>query len=262
MDVELETSSLDIANLESAAVALDVAISETASDVSTLQSQMAATLLNVDSLEDDVTSLENTVSDLSSDSGEHSTTLTVLQSDLGTLDAQVANLAADIAGIDSTVNEIDAAIDALGTDTASIEAKVSANESNISALESDLEDAQADVSDLLWDVSLVQRWAETVEELDEYLYVDSDSDAVYFVGANVYIQSGSGITDDDGDPTGVGNLIVGYDEDARELDASASASDKSGSHNLVVGAGHSYPQIGGLVAGYINALSDDYEVVY
>jgi len=36
---------------------------------------------------------------------------------------------------------------------------------------------------------------------------------ITFSGANIHIVSGSGMTDDDGNPRGLGNLIIGYDED-------------------------------------------------
>jgi hypothetical protein len=92
------------------------------------------------------------------------------------------------------------------------------------------------------------------EGLADYLFIDSDEDAVYFEGANVFIQSGSGFTDDDGEMTGVGNLIVGYDEDMGDAD-------KTGSHNLVVGSGHSYLGYGGFVAGQNNIISGAYAAI-
>ena len=35
---------------------------------------------------------------------------------------------------------------------------------------------------------------------------------ITFKGANIHIVSGSGSTNDNGSPTGLGNLIIGYDE--------------------------------------------------
>ena len=47
---------------------------------------------------------------------------------------------------------------------------------------------------------------------------------------------------------GLGNLILGYDEnDGTDV--------KTGSHNLILGAHHSYSSTGGLVAGYDNSIS-------
>jgi hypothetical protein len=85
-------------------------------------------------------------------------------------------------------------------------------------------------------------------------------------GANVHVQSGSGNTLDDCsmfEPdfpnceslTGLGNLIVGYNDRDR------GGQDRSGSHNLVVGRGHSYASFGGLVAGGFNTIRGAYASV-
>jgi hypothetical protein len=82
-------------------------------------------------------------------------------------------------------------------------------------------------------------------------------------GANVYIRNGSGATNgkpDDplgtgGFVNGLGNLIVGYNEH-REDD-----NFRYGSHNIVVGQGHNYSGIGGLVAGRFNTLAQSFASV-
>jgi hypothetical protein len=74
-----------------------------------------------------------------------------------------------------------------------------------------------------------------------------------FRNLNVHVQSGSGSTN--GAINGRGNLIVGYDEE-RNI-----GSDKSGSHNLVVGINHNYTSFGGLVAGYESTISGQYSAV-
>jgi hypothetical protein len=78
-------------------------------------------------------------------------------------------------------------------------------------------------------------------------------------GANVHVRSGSGDTQDGCgllEPdypnceslTGLGNLIVGYNERGRGVP------DRSGSHNLIVGRSHIYGSFGGLVAGRFNTI--------
>jgi hypothetical protein len=80
---------------------------------------------------------------------------------------------------------------------------------------------------------------------------------IKFTGANIHILSGSGATDDKlshgGTLTGLGNLIIGYDE-ASGLPAGA----RGGSHNLVIGTGNSFTSsaFGGLVAGENNTVSN------
>jgi hypothetical protein len=48
---------------------------------------------------------------------------------------------------------------------------------------------------------------------------------------------------------GLGNVIIGYDENSNEQEPNGP---KKGSHNLIVGTGHVYDQIGGIVAGDSN----------
>src|SRR5262245_1120543 len=63
-------------------------------------------------------------------------------------------------------------------------------------------------------------------------------------GCNLHIQSGGGATA--AINGGLGNLIIGYSEELNGLEQ------RTGSHNLVIGEGHTYTSYGGLVAGYRN----------
>jgi hypothetical protein len=72
-------------------------------------------------------------------------------------------------------------------------------------------------------------------------------------GANVHVRSGSGATRDNGTPTGLGNLIVGYNEPM----AGAAPGYRGGSHNLVVGPEHLYSSTGGFVAGFANGVAGE-----
>ena len=108
-----------------------------------------------------------------------------------------------------------------------------------------LEEASAGVAELLRHVRVEQ---EEIEGLR--------GPHVIIEGANLHVRSGSGFTDDCGQtrlgcthPDGLlgrGNLIVGYNEILGPV--------RGGSHNLVVGAKHSYSSYGGFVAGRLNAL--------
>jgi len=70
---------------------------------------------------------------------------------------------------------------------------------------------------------------------------------IRLTGANWQIVDGSGTTD--GAPTGVGNLIVGYNE------LRGTGDDRTGSHNMVGGKEQSYTRFGGLVVGRRNAIT-------
>jgi hypothetical protein len=73
--------------------------------------------------------------------------------------------------------------------------------------------------------------------------VDPVTGDLYVTGINLHVQSGSGATD--GLINGAGNLIIGYNEDALG----------PGSHNLVIGPGHTYSSYGGVVAGAFNQIT-------
>ncbi len=70
---------------------------------------------------------------------------------------------------------------------------------------------------------------------------------VYFEECNVNIRNGSGATD--GVLNGLGNLVIGYNEDLNNHSV------RTGSHNIVVGSNHSYSSFGGLVSGAWNTVS-------
>ena len=92
-----------------------------------------------------------------------------------------------------------------------------------------------------------------IEGLENYLSVDELNNTVLISGANLQVVSGEGLTD--ASVNGTGNIIIGYDEEA------FFGSDKSGSHNLVVGYGHTYSSFGGIVVGYNNSITGGYSSV-
>jgi hypothetical protein len=81
---------------------------------------------------------------------------------------------------------------------------------------------------------------------------------VIFDGANVHVRSGFGSTNEgyDGNPawhpTGLGNLIIGYNEPPEAGDA---ATLRAGSHCLVLGTHNSYVSCVGIVTGDSNNLT-------
>jgi hypothetical protein len=93
--------------------------------------------------------------------------------------------------------------------------------------------------------------------------IDND---INFTGVNVVIKNSLGATN--GKPienpndsrefsvNGLGNLIIGYDEET-----TIHQPNKSGSHNIVAGRGHNYSSFGGLVIGLENRISAPYASV-
>jgi len=75
---------------------------------------------------------------------------------------------------------------------------------------------------------------------------------IIFEGANVHVRNTLGTTYD---IDGLGNLIVGYNENDIGDDI------RDGSHNIVVGTRHTYTSYGGLVAGHDNVVSHEHSSV-
>jgi hypothetical protein len=146
------------------------------------------------------------------------------------------------------------------------------------ALEAKVESLQATVSALESQIDTLQKQLAVVQSnkalaLGPFVSVVSglldgvNGPHIYFTGANIHIVSGSGSTDDNGSPRGLGNLIIGYDEDpASYVDRSPFnnlplgplvAGDRGGSHNLVIGAANRFTQAtyGGLVVGTANTIN-------
>lgn len=137
----------------------------------------------------------------------------------------------------------------------------------LAALSADLADTQADLADALAAiVDLQNGQGQSQSDLDDVkakLAFVSVADGeingltgphLMIEGCNVHIRSGSGQSDDFqrlGNPlSGLGNLVVGYNEDL--LDGPA---ERTGSHNLIVGWNHSYTSWGCFVAGDSNTVS-------
>jgi trimeric autotransporter adhesin len=98
--------------------------------------------------------------------------------------------------------------------------------------------------------------------------VSTDGRELFIDGANLHLRSGSGATA--GAVNGYGNLIVGYNESLFTYpfyDSSgtgverAGSSVKTGSHNIVVGDGHSYTSFGGVVFGLNSRITAPYASV-
>jgi len=114
-----------------------------------------------------------------------------------------------------------------------------------------------------------------IQKLKEVMDIDLETGLVTFKGVNVQIVDGTNSTGCEGeflngsesenfeDPcTGLGNLIIGYNEPRStdfpdpgpELDLD---NDRLGSHNLIVGREHSYTSYGGILFGKRNIITGD-----
>ena len=75
---------------------------------------------------------------------------------------------------------------------------------------------------------------------------------VVFTGVNLHLRSGRNATNDGGALSGLGNLIVGYNEmQSTPVVYDGAGCDRvlTGSHNIVTGSGNLFTSYGGIVAG-------------
>jgi len=104
--------------------------------------------------------------------------------------------------------------------------------------------------------NLINGYESRIAALEDILAkfsVSDDGKQIYITEANLHVRSGSGATD--GTVNGLGNVIIGYNEERSE------GNDRTGSHNIVVGRNQNYSSYGGLVAGFFNTTSAPYASV-
>jgi hypothetical protein len=109
-----------------------------------------------------------------------------------------------------------------------------------------------DVAALQEQVSALQAEVDTLKAL--LAGVSREEDTLLIRGANLQVVSGSGETH--GEPNGLGNIIIGYNEERSDEE-----NVRTGSHMLVVGRENNYSSFGGIVAGIHNQTSNDFASV-
>ena len=180
-----------------------------------------------------------------------------------------ADLAAEAAARQAADDALQALLDALSGDS-------------LPVIKAAVDALQEDVAELqMHSVPGLANYVEVIELLrDLDGFGPEPVPTVRFEGANVQIVDGTGSTiPAAGRPSGLGNLIVGYDETNPGGDEHCSdgqfttlltcvgagevwaANQKNGAHNLVVGPFHFYSQAGGVVFGQGNVISGPSAVV-
>jgi hypothetical protein len=84
-------------------------------------------------------------------------------------------------------------------------------------------------------------------------FVRVEDDSIIFEGANIHIRNATGETNS---VDGTGNLIMGHNEPRADGDVV-----RTGSHNVVVGPGHSYASYCSYVGGKENSTTGPYSTV-
>jgi FtsZ-binding cell division protein ZapB len=182
----------------------------------------------------------------------------------------VVGLAPMLAQADEEERGRDKKFEALEAKVESLQATVSALESQIDTLQASNTTLQNEIKSLKTSNATLQSQLTAVQSnhallLGSFVSVDPNPEIgvvgpnITFSGANIHIVSGSGMTNDNLAPTGLGNLIIGYDEDPVLFNRSPlNTGDRGGSHNLVIGSGHRFTKaaFGGLLAGELNTISN------
>jgi hypothetical protein len=158
----------------------------------------------------------------------------------------------DVTALSEQVDLLAAALDESNTRLAELETQVTACQDGLAAVEGTVTSIEGDLTDLGDAISDIEGAGYTTEDwviAQNYpaglgAAVNVSGDDVIFEGVNVHVRSGAGATD--GAINGLGNLVVGYNE------ASSAGSTRTGSHNLIVGMGHSWEGYGSFVAGLEN----------
>ncbi len=129
---------------------------------------------------------------------------------------------------------------------AALQARASVQDARIASLQSTVEHQQVIIN------TLQKKTAPITLATDTDRADGAQSTEMYFTGVNVHVVDGSGYTNDNGGTlTGLGNLIVGYNETR----GSGHTDKRMGSHNLIVGTKANYESFGGVVFGYNNSVA-------
>jgi len=153
-------------------------------------------------------------------------------------------------------------LDALEAAVANLSNQNGSQLAQIAKLQDDLATANAKVAALQSALAVVQ--SNPVLAIGPYVSLRKDTlnlvkgPHIVFEGVNVHIRDGGGERDMNelgvditGRPSGLGNLIIGYNE----LSVADAPTVRGGSHCLVVGPGHSYTSNWGFVAGDDNKIT-------
>jgi hypothetical protein len=195
--------------------------------------------------------------------------------------AEIAALQAQVASLQSTVSALQGEVSALQTTNAVQQNQINNLQTNNAKLQNQVTSLQTSNTTLQKQLAAVQ--SNHALLLGPFVSVDPNPEIgvigpnITFTGANIHIVSGSGSTNDNGNPTGLGNLIIGYDEDPGNPTEGPGGpgpvgpgqghpptfplqpGDRSGSHNLVIGSWHRFTRaaFGGFVAGELNVIGGE-----
>ncbi len=158
---------------------------------------------------------------------------------------------------------ISGSLEALQTEVSSLRADLDGMISNEGELVKQLNDANTLISVLATRLTKLETGGsgspnQGLTELAKYVKVEQGEvngvkgPHVVFTGVNLHLRSGRNATNDGGALSGLGNLIVGYNEmQSTPIVYELAGCDRvlTGSHNIVTGSGNLFTSYGGIVVG-------------
>ena len=145
-----------------------------------------------------------------------------------------------------------------------LEKRLSNLEAKINAQQKQLEEAYKTIERLEAELNSIESGIGTLGELNNYVKVETGTieglvgPHVIFEGVNVHIRNNKSTTTS---IDGLGNLIIGHNEMGDEVGVFYPTPERNGSHNLVVGSGHTFTNVGGLVAGFRNSINGSFSSI-
>lgn len=133
----------------------------------------------------------------------------------------------------------------LKDEVTTLQGQVSTLQGNDATLQGQVSTLQGDDSSTSGRVSTLEGQVGTLNTT--FSGVSRTGSTLLFSGMNLQIESGSGATD--ARTNGLGNLIIGYNENPGA---------QTGSHNLILGNQQSFTSYGGIIAGQENTVSGPY----
>ena len=257
LDTERFNSILSrLDNLETQNTALSNQVTSLQSDVSTLQTQN--------------TTLSNQVGAMQSDISNLQTQNTTLNNQVSSLQSDVSTLQTQNTALTNQVNTLQSKLDLItvtqNVNLDNLETSVTNNTANIATNTHDLNDSDGR---LQYFVNLLNARIDPIEtktadmSIVHLTYDGTSYKTVRFSHVNVQIVNGTGATNSSSNGyvigEGLGNLIIGYNEEANNTQVSPSQ--RTGYHNLIVGKRNDYTSYGGVVFGRFNRITAKYATV-
>lgn len=184
------------------------------------------------------------------------------------LQTQIDQLRVDLTAAQNEISNLQTDLSTAQSEISTLRTDLTTAQSTISSLQAELSIAQTEISVAQDEISLISTNPALL--LGPYVSIEEielnnlTGPHLIFTGLNIHVRSGYGNTPEcDGllnecpPVTGLGNLIIGYNE-ISELEPNPP---RSGSHNLIVGPGHTYMATGGFVAGFTNFIGANYASV-